>query len=44
MTKLEHRFMDDVLAKMLFVQHPHLLKRFVARVLELQLKLLDTSG
>jgi len=41
MTKLKHTFKDDMLCKMLFVKHPHLLKRFVARLLKIRFESIE---
>ena len=38
MARLEHTFMTDTLFKMLFVKHQDFLKRFVARLLSIQLE------
>ena len=38
MTKLEYTFTNDTLCKMLFVQHPDLLKRLVAKMLDIRLE------
>ena len=36
MTKLEHTMKEDILCKMVFVKHPTLLQRFVARLLKIR--------
>jgi hypothetical protein len=37
-TKLEYTFKSDVLFKMLFMKHPHLLKRLVAMLISIPLE------
>ena len=41
MTKLEYTFKTDTLFKMLFVQHPHLLKHLVATLLNIPLESIE---
>ncbi|MCL1994797.1 MAG: Rpn family recombination-promoting nuclease/putative transposase [Defluviitaleaceae bacterium] len=38
MTKLKYKFTNDILCKILFVQHPSLLKRLVANLLKINLE------